>query len=158
MNLKALVTTLVLGCSSVALADSSWSAGVQVEGSAGVAMHGDHDGDADDIAVRPYFPAPAHGWIPLVEHARNKDQREVFEIDQARQFRTLQLRNSSGQTYIDKIVLTFGSGRTEVLDPDVRLSARNREVTLPLQLHGRIVKIAVYGKSGSRGRYTILAA
>src|SRR5205823_6128360 len=124
------------------------------------AMHRDHDGDADDIVVRDHagnLPAPALRWATLIQDTRISGRREVFTVDSPRGFHLLQLKNCAGQTYIDKIVLTYASGQTRTLDPDVKLSARNPDLVLPID-YGKIRKVVVFGKSGARGRYTILAA
>lgn len=167
MNFKALITTLVLGSSSIALADPSWSGGVSVQGSIG--MRGNHDGDADDyvrdhrVPLPVYQPAPAPlpiyqpQWVQLVRSAQLVGNRQIFDLDTTQQFRKLQLRSIEGMTHIERIVVKFRSGRVEVLRPDVTLDAKNCDVTLSLQLHGRIDTLQVFGRGGRYGRYSILA-
>jgi hypothetical protein len=178
MNIKALIATLVLGSSSMALAAPSWSGGVSVQGTA---QHVDRDGDRDDAVVRDHrgFEQPEQGqqwWMPIYRPAPQPvyqpsrgfvrltgetrlEGRQMFDLDTSRQFRTLQVRAEAGQTKIECITIVFGDGKTEQLRPDVLLDAsRNPVVTLPLQMHGRIDRLVIDGHSGPRGIFKVLAA
>ena len=178
MNIKALITTLVIGSSSIALADPSWSGGVSVQGTA---QHVGHDGDRDDAVVRDHrsFEQPEEGnqwWMPIyrpapvpVYQAPNRfvrltgesrlEGRQMFDLDSSRYVGSLQLRARSGRTEISRITVVFRNGLREELQPRVMLDAsRNPAVTLRLQHIGRIDRLVVYGNSGLRGIYNVLGA
>lgn len=195
MKIKALITTLVLGSSSLALANPSWSGGVNVQASYGgqVAIRdhrdfqpqpivrdhrdGDRDRDRDRDGDRDWrrehrAPISIGQQVPVIQPAPMPYVRQWMTIAQdtslssrgasllwfpnGREIHALQLQACAGETLVDRIVVTYTSGATRVIEPDVMLSGSNRSVTVPLE-YGRIAKIAIYGKSGPRGRYTILA-
>src|SRR3954466_10808229 len=110
MNLKAIVTTLVLGSSSIALAAPNVR---------------DHRTDAQP-SFQPsyqtqYRPAPRPRAIVLAQSTRLQG-RDVIRVNDSRAFTKLELRSQSGRTQLDKVLITFGNGQSQVIDCNKTLS------------------------------------
>jgi hypothetical protein len=165
MNIKALITTLVLGSSSIALADPSWSAGVSMNAS--VASNGDIVRDHRDIVRdhREPLPAPVlavddrrDGWFELTQPTRIERGRETITVDANKRFSLLQLRGDGGFTRIHKVAIVFKNGQEQVVKTDATLGSYNPALTIQLQKRGKVSRIVVYGESGHGARYRVLAA
>ena len=174
MKIKALITTLVLGSSSLALANPSWSGGVNVQASYGgqVAIRDhrdvqpqpivrdhrdgnrdrdrDRDGDRDDVR---------NIEMTLVSSAKlEKNQAESFRIEAPRGFSKLVLQRTAGTTAVQKVTIRFADGCRQVAYPNALLDARGETSTIHLTSRAPIEHITVEGSSGPYGLYSIFAA
>lgn len=73
--------------------------------------------------------------------------------------RMTKLEAAMGITFVDKLAIVFGNGRTQVVNLDKSLAMRG--VPLVIDLDGqnrRISKVVVYGMSSRRASISILAA
>jgi len=172
MNFKALITTLVLGSSSIALADPSWSGGVSVQGNIG--MRGDHDGDADDyvrdhrVPLPVYQPAPAPlpiyqpELVQLVQPTRLLRRHvKTFSLGANSGFSRLEVKADRGETRVYELEITFADGQKQVVRTDRLLNANmrgERSMTVALKCRAPISRIEVEGKTGPIGIFSILAA
>jgi hypothetical protein len=108
--------------------------------------------------------ARGHGWRrPPIMHwqtlasAKQLSGRKLIRVRSDAAFRTLKLEAASGTSFIDKVLITFGNGQTQLVDLDKRLSASD---PLVIDLQGmtrKITKVEVYGRSGRRGSVNVLA-
>jgi hypothetical protein len=161
MNIKALITTLVLGSSSLAFAD-------HYEGSYAPAP-------ATAPAVRdhrmlPPTPAPAPvqqswgGWhkpvlqpVLLADNTRVTGRALIQVPTSTRAFTKLELKSNNGRTSIDRVVIVFGNGQRQVAKLG---SIVNGKGSLTIDLDGgarNIKSIMLVGNSARRGSIDVLA-
>lgn len=169
MSLKALITTIVLGTSSVALAapvvrDHRTPAPTPVATI-------DHRNTIDINASaelrfgRPgYYPTPAPmpptlSWISLANDAKVSGRTAIRVPQGTRAFTKLELRAQQGNTQIDRVLITFGNGQTQTVELNKRLSKFQSAISIDLNGSSRfITKVVLVGKSnGRRASVDVLA-
>lgn len=139
-KIAALVTTLVLGASSVALAAPE------------APYVRDHR--APYTQFRPQLPS----WTLLSTNASLARGRDRISVSTPARFSKLKLEASRGSMFIDKIVITFANGERQVVNLDRRISARTGATTIDLDGRARqISKIVVSGTGNFRAGYTLAA-
>ena len=137
MNIKAIVTTLILGSSSLALAAPTVR---------------DHRTPVAQPAYQAQFrPAPRPMIRPVVlKNDARVQGRDVIRVNNTRAFTKLELRSQSGRTQLDKVLITFGNGQSQVIDCNRTLNG-NETFSIDLAGNARnITKITLVGKSGRR--------
>ena len=171
MNLKALITTLVLGSSSVAMAHPV-PAPIVREHRAPI---------ADDYWTVPANPAPVYqpmhrpmppqpapvyepafhrsSWVTLASVNRIVDGRMSFRVGPAgERFSTLMLQNQAGKALISRVLIQFANGRTQVVEVNQYLNAANPTITIDLEGRARkIAKVTVIGRNARQSAYRVLA-
>lgn len=171
MKIKALITALVLGSSSLALASPSWSGGVQVTTSSRYG-HGpvvrDHRGWDQapivqlglDEAPAPVAPIaqPDGRWMELGIRSTSGRRWEQIAIpaDMAAlcQFKLIA---QSGKTRIGRIVIEFEDGSRQFVR-GVTLDQRYPVYTFTALGGGRrVARILVEGTSAYGSSYSVLA-
>lgn len=136
MNIKAVVTTLILGSSSLALAAPNVR---------------DHRESAAQ-----FRPAPRPRAIVLANNTRLQG-RDVIRVNDLRAFTKLELRSQQGRTQLDKILITFGNGQSQVIDCNKVLNG-SESFSIDLAGNARnIKKIVLVGKSGRRAAIDVIA-
>jgi hypothetical protein len=165
MKIKALVTALVLGSSSVALADHDKLAKPTVR---------DHRAPI----AQPYKPAPApvtqvapvrpqagaySGWArffarpQLLANDTHLTGRAVINVPATtRAFTKLELRSNNGRTSIDRVMITYGNGQRQVLALRKVVTGKN-SVTIDLAGGARNVKsVLLIGNSTRRATIDVI--
>ena len=165
MNLKALITTFVLGSSSVAMAHPV-SAPV-------------YQPTAQPIYRRPMPPQYAPGYQPTVyqptvyepyHHHRASwttlgavnqiaDGAMAFRVGRfGEQFSTLKLQSDAGKSLIQRVMIRFADGRTQVVEVNQYLNASNPTITIDLDGRARqVAKVTVIGRNARQSAYRVLA-
>lgn len=139
MNIKAIVTTLVLGSSSLALA----------------APNNVRDHRQDD-RMASFRPAPRPRAIVLAQSTRVQG-RDVIRVNDTRAFTKLELRSQAGRTQLDKVLITFGNGQSQVIDCNKTLNG-SESFSIDLAGNARNIKrIVLVGKSGRRAALDVIA-
>jgi hypothetical protein len=150
---KLIITGLLLGLSSVAFADHEKPLG--------------HHRDVAPAYKAPGFgqrptegfrrPMPAQ-WTSLSKSKKVRN-KQTIAVNSRAAYSKLKLEAASGRTFIDKLVIVFGNGRTQVVELDKSLAMRGMPLFIDLQgQNRRISKVVVYGKSGRRASINVLAA
>jgi hypothetical protein len=172
MSLKALITTIaILGSSTAALAaPGSYSPEVRDHRTETTVI--DHRGSIDASAqadirfapvgrpampVRPMPPVyqpvyqPVYAPVTLADNTQ-LNGRELIRVAQgSRTFSKLELRAEQGKTSIDKVIVTFGNGRSQTFALDTKLSKKQPTISLDLSGQSRsIQRIVLVGKSNGR--------
>ena len=131
---KAIIAALLLGSSTIAAADPA---------------------------------PPAFSWLrhvveapkpPTMLASSRLNGRETIKVnDYLRAFDKLELRAKSGRTDLDKIVITFGNGKTQTIKCN-RVLQNNQSFSVDLRGDQRnLKKIVLVGKSGRRASLDVLA-
>jgi hypothetical protein len=159
MNIKTLALALVVGTSSIAAAaptvrDHRGNAPASVSVNAG--FHG-------ELAVRPNVypmirpqPMPPRplpiSWVTLANDTQLDGRTLIKVAPSTRAFTKLQLRADDGRAQIDRVMITFGNGRTQVVKLDKKLSKRDSSISIDLRGESRnIERIVVVGRTHGRG-------
>ena len=186
MNIKAIIASLVLGSSSIAMASPSVTFSANAQASYGTTVVRDHR--ADDyrpapIVVQPAQPAPSNiyyrnGWhrepMPPVYrpvtlasdmHFAPDGRTSITVGGQAGRFNTLQISACAGPTFIKQVYVQFDNGQEQVVRNLNRTLSGNQSLTLDLDgNHRAIRRIVVYGGSNgwgwrrASGTFTVTAA
>jgi len=158
MKIKALVTALVLGSSSLALAAPGYSTPVR-----------DHRQPAPLPAPAP-APKPYYGpgWQKpilrpvLLANGKRVDGRALINVSSAnRMFTKLELKAQNGRTNLDRVLIVFGNGQRQVVTLTGRqqgLINANKSVTIDLAGGARNIKsVTLIGSSGRRASIDVAA-
>jgi len=148
MKISALVTSLVLGISTVAAAAPG-----------APAVHANPVAAAR-FAPPMYRPQPTR-WTLLDTSKPSRFGRQVIDVNSKRAYTKLKLEAQRGVASIDKVMVTFGNGRTQTIEVDKRLGGFGASSFTVLDLNGgsrQITKIVILSKSGARASYSISAA
>lgn len=138
MKTKLLTTALVLGLSSAAFAAPGYQA----------PQHAEH-------FRRPQLQS----WTSLSTMSLSRFQsKQTINVAGRQAFSKLKIEAATGTTFIDKLVIVFGNGRTQVVNLDKNLAMRGAPLFVDLDgANRRISKVVVYGKSGRRGSISVAA-
>ncbi len=167
MNLKALITTLVLGSSSVA------SVAVAHPGHAPNAPTAPSVRDHRAPAYQPIrheapiYRSPYHrpfyrpAWVTLGSVDDIVDGEMSFRVGRFahdRQFTTLKLQSEGGKSLINRVLIRFANGRTQVVELNQYLNASNPAITIDLKGQARsVTKVTVIGRNARQSAYRVLA-
>jgi hypothetical protein len=143
MKIKALITTLILGSSSVALAAPAVR---------------DHRAPVVAQNYAWHRPAPRPMYPVTLASAQKVSGREVIRVSPAqRAFTKLELRSTAGRTKLDKVMITFANGGTQLIDCNQLLSGR-QTYSIDLKGNNRNIKsITLVGSSGRRAALDVVA-
>jgi hypothetical protein len=142
-KLAVLFTTLVLG-STAAIAAPAYQAAPSAPYAPAVRDH-----------RLPY--RPVHTWSTLAANARLSRGRQLIDVSSNQRFTKLQL-SAAGSVFVDKILITFKNGSTQLVNLDKTLGRRHASVAIDLEGNARrIDKVAVYGRAGFRSSFTLMA-
>jgi hypothetical protein len=151
-QLKALITTLVLGASSVAMAQPRWRQPEHYDDGYGFRDDARRDGwgyrdDGRDARVngpRVYRPS----WVALNEPMQLRRGRDVIDVNMRGTFTQLRLQTTSGASQIDRVIVRFRDGSRQIAQLNRRLDVRSPMVELPLDGNNRqIDSIVIIGAS-----------
>ncbi|HWU89027.1 MAG TPA: hypothetical protein VN253_17300 [Kofleriaceae bacterium] len=181
MKIKALITMLVLGSSSVALArpvavsgtvEASWTYGTTRTAPAPAPIVRDHRApgwapapapaqniEADCRAAEhspPFVPV----WTTLGATNQIANGQMSFAVGQsAGKFRMLKLQSTAGKSLINQVKIQFTNGRTQVVELNKYLTAANPVITIALgsEAPRAIRNITVVGRNARMSGYSVLA-
>ncbi len=184
MNIKAIIGSLVLGSSSVAMASPSVTFSASAQDSHGAAVvldartrapqptqpvyYRDRDRDRDGNggwnggwnAGRTYRPVILASGL----HFGNDGRKFITVGSQAGRFQTLKISASAGRTFIQQVYVQFDNGQEQVIRNVDRTLFGNQSLTVDLDGGRRAIKrIVVYSNPVNRwrqsaGTFTVTAA
>ena len=149
MGIKAVITALVLGSSSLALAAPA-APGVS---DGPTPMWRDHN-----------WTRPMSRPVTLADDLHVDGRAYIRVPRSSRAFNKLELSSSAGRLKIEKVAIKFANGRTQVVDVAAGLggtgygSFGKRSYTIDLAGGARSIQsIVVYGSTGRRGSLDVIA-
>ncbi len=155
MNTKALLATLlVIGSSTVALADPAVRDHRDADDAQAQVQVRDHRGVDKDMDARRRLPV----WSVLSANDRLNDGRAKINLSSRRQLDELRLVATKGSLEIEKIQIKFADGDVQTFAPDQIISAGNPSLTVNIQSHDRVKSIVVTGRGNRRSSFEILGA
>jgi hypothetical protein len=178
MKIKALVTMLVLGSSSLALADHDDYAPTQAPYAGPKVRDHRYPAPLPAPVVAPPVATPApvtqarfqYGlgrWrqarpVLLANDTRVSGWSVINVAATNRAFTKLELKASNGRTDLDRVMITFNNGQRQIVSLRGRhdgLLNGNKSLTIDLDGGMRSIKsVMLIGNSGRRGSIDILAS
>lgn len=131
MTLKAVLTTILLGTSSIAAADPGYSS----------QHYGQHD-----AGLRARVRQP----IILAQNVQltGAQQRPAFvRLDGRNGIRKLRFDVDKGRAYVDSVLVMFADGHRQTIPVRQMLTRRNPSTTIQLP-HAGVTGVYIYGASG----------
>ena len=161
-KIAALVTTLILGASSAALAAPGWD-----QSSYGPANDRTPAGRPfrPDFRpnfrpdFRPDFRRPVQSWTTLESNGSLMRGRDFINVSSSARFSKLKLEaNGRGSIHIDKLIITFGNGQKQVVHVNKTMNGRSGATLIDVDGRSRnIDKVMVLGRGGYRASYSLAA-
>jgi hypothetical protein len=161
MNIKSiLAAALVLGSSSLALAQPAAQGGVTVQSSADIRDHRTPD---------YYRPTPAPVVIakpPIVfrppmqrtlanDTKINWSGRDTLTFARPLALQSIKLQGETGRTTVSQVAIKFANGRTQLVQENKLLL---KDGCIDIDLNGNVrnvTGIVIYGKSGARASFDV---
>jgi hypothetical protein len=165
MNIKAIIASLVLGSSSVAMASPSVTVSATAQGSYDTAVrdHHIHDNCDTPVVIQPVdhrggwrgerMP-PVYRPVTLASglHFASDGRTFITVGRELGRFEALQISGVGGRTFIKQIYVQFDNGQEQVVRNLDRMLTRDADVTIDLDGHRRAIRrIVVYGNSITSG-------
>jgi hypothetical protein len=159
MNIKALITLLVLGSSSVAMARPVTVPGYE---------------DAPITRRLPPESAPSEGaprtppfvppWVTIGTEIRAIDGAMAFQVSPhlgtgfAKGFTTLRLLSAGGKSLINRVEIQFANGRRQLVELDKYLTASSPSIVIDLDGDRRSIrKVTVVGRNARQSSFSVQA-
>lgn len=172
MNTKAIITSLVLGSSSVAMAAPSVTVSAAARGSYGTPIVRDHRSDDHyntPVVIQPTYERegwhagwngggplpPVYPRVTLGSGMRFAGDGRTFITvgSQAGRFEALTINAAGGRTFIKQVYVQFDNGQEQVVRNLDRMLTGNEGLTLDLDGNRRAIRrIVVYGNDRHSGR------
>ncbi len=161
MNFKALITTFVLGSSAARPSSVAMAHLV----AAPVTVRPVAQPVAEPLHRAP-MPAPYEltyqlgyrrsSWVTLGGVNHIVDGQMSFRLGRmglaSERFSTLQLQSQAGKSLIQRVLIQFGNGRTQVVEVNQYLNASNPTITIDLDGRARTIsKVTVIGRNARHG-------
>lgn len=161
-KIKALITTLILGSSSLAMAapgatfsaQASWNTGVQkVITAPNVRDHRTVDTMArhDDRPNR----RPRAAWIALGEPKQLARGRDLIRVAAKTPFSQLRIQSTAGATRISQLTVVYTDGTRQVMQLDRRINPRNPMIEVDLAGTRQVASLLISGSSSRRASYQV---
>ena len=162
-KIKALITTLVLGSSSVAMADSGLSFNASAQWSIGtrpapIAVPAptapvirDHRYD-----VSPVPTAYRASWVALSEPMMlNFGGRNAIRLSTPSRYSQLRLQSTAGSSYISTVTVRYADGTRQEIAINKNLDARAPMINFAVSNRASIDRIVVNGSSYRRASFQL---
>lgn len=144
-KIKALITTLVLGTSSIAMADSS----VAYKTTASAVR--DHRHEVTRIPAPTMFRAPYRpAWVALSSPTMLHDGRNAIKLATPSRYSQLRLQATAGRSYISSVVVRFADGTRQVIAVNKSLDARSPMLSLPISSRASVSRVVIKGSTHRR--------
>ena len=146
MNIKALITMLVLGSSSVAMAHPVSNMGFE----------------GGPVSIRDHRITPTFvpQWTTLGTENQIANGAVKFRVNAwSSKFSMLRLQTTAGKSLINRVEIQFGNGAKQVVALNQYLTASNPRITIDLDgdQARSIRSVTVIGKNARQSAYSVLA-
>jgi len=152
-KIKALITALVLGSSSAAMAAPGVTFTAHAEASWGTVSPNIRDHRT--VTTYPAYESPARfargTWISLAEPMRMARGSAAIDINSRSAFNQLRLQSTSGSTYIGTVTVQYVNGASQVVTLNKWIDARNPMAQFNLNRTTQVDSILINGQRNARG-------
>ena len=168
-KIKALITTLVLGSSSIAAADSAFTfnasahvgIGAPVAAPPAVTVVRDHRVEPAYAppAVTPVF-APNRdryrpAWVALSEPTMLRHNRTMIRIDTPSRYSQLRLQTTAGASYVTSVMIRFADGTRQEIAVNKWLDTRAPMFDLAISNRSSIERVIIIGSTNRRASFQL---
>jgi len=147
-KLKALIATVVLGSSSIAMAQPSFSS------TSSRFDRFDRRWDRAEHA-QPQLGGPRiyrSSWVSLAEPMQLSRGRDSFDVHQRGTFTQLRVQTAAGSSFVQRVIVHFQDGGRQVVELDRTIGPANRMLQILLDGNNRRVDgITIIGRSQRGG-------
>ena len=172
MNIKAIIASLVLGSSSIAMASPSVTLSANAQGSYGTVVR-DHRAPAPAPVFTPVAQPARWQWrqpiyrpVTLASNLRLSAGRAAISVGaQAGRFNTLQISAATGRTFIKQVYVQFENGQWQAVRNLDRALIGDQTLTVDLDGNRRAIRQVVvmgnelgFGWRRHTGAITLTAA
>jgi hypothetical protein len=170
MNIKAVIATVVLGFSSVAIADPGITVSATARDSRGDLVVRDRRADSEPVAQHrhggAFWRRSTSEPVTLATgvHFAGDGKTFINVPDHSRRFDSLELSAGGGRTFIQQISVEFDNGQQQIVRNVNATLIGDQHVTVNLTGTHRIIRrVVVYGKNAyggwrrSAGGFTLTA-
>ncbi len=154
-KIKTLIATLVLGTSSVAMADSSLS--FHANASWGTPMSAPVVRDHRTSLATYQAPTRVRGtWISLAEPMNLARGRGVIDIDSQLPLNQIRLQSAWGQAFISTVTVQYTNGASQVVTLNQWIDSDNPLAQFNLNRTAQVDSIFISGSRGMRsGKFQV---
>jgi hypothetical protein len=170
MNIKSiLAAALVIGSSSLALAQPAAQGGVTVQSSADIRDHRTPDyyrpAPAPVVVAQAPIARPIIRPLPVVRPPMQRmlandtkiswNGRDTLTFARPLQLQSIKLTGETGKTTVSQVAIKFANGRTQLVQEN-QLLTKNGCIDIDLNGNVRnVTGIVIYGKSGARASFDV---
>lgn len=153
-KIKALITTLVLGTSSVAMADTSLSFRATAQASWGAPSIAAPPVVRDHRMTTVSYERPTTRlrgtWISLAEPMHLRRGYNVIQLGTQAPLNQIRLQSASGQSFISTVTVQYANGASQVVTLNQWIDARNPMAQFNLNRTAAVTSIFINGSRGHR--------
>lgn len=160
MNLKAILTAaLVIGTSTVALAQPALQGGVQVNAASSFQVRDHREPMPAPAPYRPVYQPPFVVAPQLHVIANTKLTNGADRIWMRSQpLRAIKLQAIKGRTHVTQVAIKFANGRTQIVHAN-KLLTQSSSIDIDLAGNVRnVTGITIFGQGGARSQFQVLGA
>jgi len=152
-KMKALITALVLGTSSAAMAAPSVTFTAHAEASWGTVSPNIRDHRT--LTTYPTYQSPATfargTWISLAEPMNMARGRATIDINSRSAFNQIRLQSASGSSFIRTVTVQYVNGASQVITLNQWIDAHNPMAQFNLNRPMQVDSIMINGQRNARG-------
>jgi hypothetical protein len=152
-KIKALITALVLGTSSLAAADTGLSFHASASwGSPAMTAPVVRDHRTTPMTYRaPVAPFARGTWISLAEPMNLARGRTFIDLNSRAQLNQLRLQSTSGQAFVSTVTVNYVNGASQVVTLNQWIDSRNPLAQFNLNRTTQVDSILINGSRSRRG-------
>ena len=156
MNIKSiLAAALVIGSSSLALAQPVAQGGVTVQSSADIRDHRAPDFYRPIVRPLPVVRPPMQRMLADDTKINNWTGRDTLTFARPLALQSIKLTGETGKTSVSQVAIKFANGRTQLIQEN-QLLTKNGCIDIDLNGNVRnVTGIVIYGKSGARASFDV---
>jgi hypothetical protein len=144
-KIKALITTLVLGTSSIAMADTN------VAFKTTTSAVRDHRDEVTPMAS-PWLRHAAYrpAWVALSTPTMLHEGRNAIKLATPSRYSQLRLQATAGRSYISSIIVRFADGTRQEIAVNQMIDARSPMLNLSISSRASVDRVVIKGSTNRR--------
>ncbi|HVK86319.1 MAG TPA: hypothetical protein VM513_19500 [Kofleriaceae bacterium] len=144
-KIKALITTLVLGTSSLAMADST----VAYKTTASAVR--DHRNEVRPMPAHAMYRLPNRAaWVALSTPTMLHEGRNAIKLATPSRYSQLRLQATAGRSYISSVIVRFADGTRQEIAVNKALDARSPMLNLSISSRASVDRVVIKGSTNRR--------
>ena len=167
-KIKALITTLVLGSSSIAAADSAFTFNAHAHVGIGAPVAAPPLGVVRDHRVEPAYAPPVvtpafapnpdryrPAWVALSEPMMLRHNRTMIRLETPSRYSQLRLQTTAGASYVTSVMIRFADGTRQEIAVNKWLDMRSPMFDLAISNRSSIERVVIIGSTNRRASFQL---